>query len=143
MTMCVPHRHDLDIFLDDLPVRRYASQGQHRTFGMALKLAQYDYMQDRGQERPLLLLDDVFDNLDPARIEAFLAILGSGDIGQNITTAARREIVHNHLDPSSCRTIFVERGAKVVNPPEPDSAEVREQGPSSDPATTASTTTST
>ena len=143
MTMCGPHRHDLDLFLDDLPVRRYASQGQHRTFGMALKLAQYDYMQDRGQERPLLLLDDVFDNLDPARIEAFLAILGSGDIGQNITTAARREIVHNHLDPSSCRTIFVERGAKVVNPPEPDSAEVREQGPSSDPATTASTTTST
>ena len=49
---------------------------------MALKLAQYDYMQHRREERPLLLLDDVFDNLDPARIEAFLAILGSDAIGK-------------------------------------------------------------
>lgn len=134
MTMCGPHRHDLDLTLDDLPVRRYASQGQHRTFGMALKLAQYDYMQARGAERPILLLDDVFDNLDPARIEAFLSILGSGDIGQNVTTAARREIVHNHLDPSRCRTIFVERGAKVVNPEEHDDDSEREQDTLSDPA---------
>jgi len=116
MTLSGPHRHDLDLQLDGLPVRRYASQGQHRTFGLALKLAQYDYMQDRGHERPILLLDDVFDNLDPERIEAFLAILGSGDIGQNITTAARREIVHNHLDPGTCRTIYVDRGASVRDP---------------------------
>lgn len=116
MTLCGPHRHDLDLYLDDLPVRRYASQGQHRTFGMALKLAQYDYLQDRGRERPILLLDDVFDNLDPARIEAFLSILGSDAIGQSVTTAARREIVHNHLDPTSCRTIDVLPGAEVREP---------------------------
>lgn len=116
MTLCGPHRHDLDLYLDDLPVRRYASQGQHRTFGMALKLAQYDYLQDRGRERPILLLDDVFDNLDPARIEAFLGILGSDAIGQSVTTAARREIVHNHLDPASCRTIDVLPGAEVREP---------------------------
>ena len=116
MTLCGPHRHDLDLYLDDLPVRRYASQGQHRTFGMALKLAQYDYLQDRGRERPILLLDDVFDNLDPARIEAFLGILGSDAIGQSVTTAARREIVHNHLDPASCRTIDVLPGAEVRGP---------------------------
>jgi DNA replication and repair protein RecF len=107
--------------LDELPVRRYASQGQHRTFGMALKLAQYDYLQERGRERPILLLDDVFDNLDPARIEAFLAILGSEAIGQSVTTAARREIVHNHLEPTSCRTIDVLPGARVREPdPRPD-----------------------
>ena len=113
MTLYGPHRHDLDLFLDDLPVRRYASQGQHRTFGMALKLAQYDYLQERGDERPILLLDDVFDNLDPARIEAFLSILASGDIGQSVTTAARREIIHNHIDPAACRTLFVARGGRV------------------------------
>ena len=116
MTLCGPHRHDLDLHLDELPVRRFASQGQHRTFGMALKLAQYDYMQDRGTERPILLLDDVFDNLDPARIEAFLAILGSEAIGQSVTTAARREIVHNHLDPDACRTIDVSAGGQVHQP---------------------------
>lgn len=114
MTLYGPHRHDLDLTLDGHPVRRFASQGQHRTYGMALKLAQYDYMQHRREERPLLLLDDVFDNLDPARIEAFLAILGSDAIGQSITTAARREIVHNHLDPSACRTIFVARGGRIL-----------------------------
>ncbi|MDA0379058.1 MAG: hypothetical protein O2899_06160 [Bacteroidetes bacterium] len=113
MTLSGPHRHDMDLFLDGMPVRRYASQGQHRTFGMALKLAQYDYLQERGEERPILLLDDVFDNLDPARIEAFLAILASGDIGQSVTTAARREIIHNHLDPDACRTFFVTRGGRV------------------------------
>jgi len=133
MTLCGPHRHDLDLYLDDLPVRRYASQGQHRTFGMALKLAQYDYLQDRGRERPILLLDDVFDNLDPARIEAFLSILGSDAIGQSVTTAARREIVHNHLDPASCRTIDVLPGAEVREPelrtPERDESEVREPTP--------------
>lgn len=116
MTLCGPHRHDLDLYLDALPVRRYASQGQHRTFGMALKLAQYDYLQTRGRERPILLLDDVFDNLDPARIEAFLEILGSDAIGQSVTTAARREIVHNHLGPASCRTIDVLPGAQVREP---------------------------
>ncbi len=116
MTLSGPHRHDLDLFLDGMPVRRYASQGQHRTFGMALKLAQYDYLQERGDERPILLLDDVFDNLDPARIEAFLAILASGDIGQSVTTAARREIIHNHIDPAACRTLLVARGGRVEPP---------------------------
>ena len=128
MTLCGPHRHDLDLHLDDLPVRRYASQGQHRTFGMALKLAQYDYMQDRGTERPILLLDDVFDNLDPARIEAFLSILGSDAIGQSVTTAARREIVHNHLDPGACRTIDVFPGGQVRQPDDSMHEETAESG---------------
>ena len=135
MTLCGPHRHDLDLFLDALPVRRYASQGQHRTYGMALKLAQYDYLQERGAERPILLLDDVFDNLDPSRIEAFLDILDSDSIGQSITTAARREIIHNHIDPASCRTIDVARGGVILHPEaeegEPSSPPDREQDPSS------------
>ena len=135
MTLCGPHRHDLDLYLDALPVRRYASQGQHRTYGMALKLAQYDYLQERGAERPILLLDDVFDNLDPSRIEAFLDILDSDSIGQSITTAARREIIHNHIDPASCRTIDVARGGVVLHPKaeegEPSPPPDREQDPSS------------
>ena len=133
MTMVGPHRHDLDFFLDAMPVRRYASQGQHRTFGMALKLAQYDYLQERGQERPILLLDDVFDNLDPARIEAFLAILASDAVGQSVTTAARREIVHNHIDPAACRTIDVARGGQVA-PDTDEHADAPADGETSTPA---------
>ncbi len=118
MTLVGPHRDDLDMFLGALPVRRYASQGQHRTFGMALKLAQYAYLRERTEEMPILLLDDIFDNLDPERITAFLDILGSDSIGQSITTAARKEIVHNHLAGHDCHTIPVFAGGKVDPTPE-------------------------
>lgn len=114
VTLVGPHRDDLEMYLDEMPVRRFASQGQHRTFGMALKLAQYDYLKERSAERPILLLDDVFDNLDPARIGVFLDILDSDVIGQSITTAARKEIVYNHLGSHPCRTTFVAAGGLVL-----------------------------
>lgn len=119
-TQVGPHRDELDMLLDGHLVRHYGSQGQHRTFGMALKLAQYDYLQERLDERPILLLDDVFDNLDPGRIEAFLNILQSDAVGQSITTAARREIVLDHLQGGPCRTLFVRSGGHVeLDGPEP------------------------
>ena len=74
---------------EEFEVRRYASQGQHRTFGMALKLAQYFYLYDRLEEAPILLLDDVFDTLDAQRMQAFLALLQSDAVGQSIITAAQ------------------------------------------------------
>lgn len=88
-TLVGPHRDELVFKLDGLEVRRFASQGQHRTFGMALKLAQFFYLEDRLQETPVLLLDDVFDSLDPQRAEAFLHLLQSETVGQTIITAAR------------------------------------------------------
>lgn len=115
-TLVGPHRDDLDMFLGELPVRRFASQGQHRSFGMAMKLAQYGYLKSRNSETPILLLDDVFDNLDPNRISAFLDILGSEAVGQSVTTAARKEIVHNHLDGLTCSTILVESGGQIRQP---------------------------
>ena len=113
VTLVGPHRDDLDMYLGELPVRRFASQGQHRSFGMAMKLAQYAYLCERNAETPILLLEDVFDNLDPHRISAFLDILGSDTIGQSITTAARKEIVHNHLNGQECQTIEVFAGGRV------------------------------
>ena len=113
ITLVGPHRDDLEMSLGLLPVRRFASQGQHRTFGMSMKLAQYEYLKERNSEKPILLLDDVFDNLDPMRIGAFLDILGSNAIGQSITTAARKEIVHDHLNGMSCHTIEVCSGGHV------------------------------
>lgn len=86
-----PHRDELVFRLNDLDVRRYASQGQHRTFGMALKLAQFYYLRDRLDETPILLLDDIFDHLDPQRTEAVLTLLSSDDVGQSILTATRPE----------------------------------------------------
>ena len=89
-TLVGPHRDELVFRIDDFELRRYASQGQHRTFGMALKLAQYLYLRDRLSERPLLLLDDVFGSLDPQRTEGFLNLLGSETVGQSLITAVER-----------------------------------------------------
>lgn len=90
-TLIGPHRDELLFKLDDFEVRRYASQGQHRTFGMALKLAQYFYLKDTIEEAPLFLLDDVFGNLDAKRSRVFLELLQSDAIGQSIVTAAQLE----------------------------------------------------
>jgi len=89
-TLVGPQRDELIFRLDDLEVRRYGSQGQHRTFAMALKLAQYFYLDDRSDTTPLLLLDDAFAELDARRTEVFLDLLRSDAVGQSVITATSR-----------------------------------------------------
>jgi DNA replication and repair protein RecF len=74
--------------MNDQPVRQFASQGQHRTFGLALKLAQRAYTETKTEQVPLLLLDDAFDSLDPERTEAFITYLTAASAGQTIATTA-------------------------------------------------------
>ena len=92
-TMVGPHLDDLRFSIDELLMRDYASQGQHRTVGIALKLAQYYYLQDRLEEQPLLLLDDVFDSLDEQRMKAFLTLLQGESLGQTLITAAGKSAI--------------------------------------------------
>jgi len=117
ITLIGPHRDELVFKLNDLEVRRYASQGQHRTFGMALKLAKYFYLYERLDEAPLFLLDDVFDPLDPERSKAFLTLLESSAIGQSFVTATHPKRFADlvSLDAPSHRVIKVD-GGKVVAP---------------------------
>jgi len=89
-TLVGPQRDELIFRLDGLKVRRYGSQGQHRTFAMALKLAQYFYLQSRSDTEPLLLLDDAFGKLDAERTDVFLDLLRSDAVGQSLVTATRR-----------------------------------------------------
>jgi len=90
-TLVGPHRDDIRLAIDDLELRQYASQGQHRTFGIAIKLAQYLYLNDRLEEPPILLLDDVFDSLDDRRTWAILDLLQGDVFGQTLITAAGKE----------------------------------------------------
>lgn len=89
-TLVGPQRDELVFRLDDLEVRRYGSQGQHRTFAMALKLAQYFYLQARSDTEPLLLLDDAFGKLDADRTDVFLDLLQSDAVGQSLVTGTQR-----------------------------------------------------
>lgn len=93
-----PHRDELLFTLNAFEVRRFASQGQHRTFAMALKLAKYFYLRERLNETPLLLLDDVFGDLDERRTDIFLGLLAGDDIGQSVVTGASRRIFDTLMD---------------------------------------------
>lgn len=80
-----PHRDDLEISLDNLPARSHASQGEQRSLALALRLAGHQLATERLGSPPVLLLDDVFSELDRRRSEALLAGLPEG---QTLLTTA-------------------------------------------------------
>ena len=81
-----PQRDDVDVWLEDHEARLFASQGQQRSAVLSLKLAELQYLADITGEQPVLLLDDVMSELDPARRERLLAALQPGP--QALITAA-------------------------------------------------------
>lgn len=80
------HRDDLVFHLDGHPLKHFASQGQLKSYILALKLAQYDLIKQNKNQRPLLLLDDIFDKLDQHRVDQLLSLLLEGDYGQIFIT---------------------------------------------------------
>jgi DNA replication and repair protein RecF len=87
-----PHRDDFVFLMDGLPVKSYASQGQQKSFAIALKLAQFELLVARPQPaglpaaKPLLLLDDIFDRLDDKRIARLLELVADQTFGQVFLT---------------------------------------------------------
>lgn len=75
-----PHKDDIEVLLDGLSARSYASQGQTRTAALALKLAAREIHKDIVGEYPILLLDDVLSELDPKRQEFVLNRIGNGQV---------------------------------------------------------------
>ena len=89
------HRDDLEFTLDGHPMRREGSQGQNKTYVIALKLAQFDFLKrTASQTTPLLLLDDIFDKLDAERVEQIVKLVSSDSFGQIFITDTNRD----HLD---------------------------------------------
>lgn len=85
------HRDDLEFLLAGNDVKKYASQGQQKTYLLALKLAQYEYMKDRTGTKPLLLLDDIYDKLDNKRFEQLIQLVSSEAFGQVFITDTSAE----------------------------------------------------
>lgn len=88
------HRDDWSFFLNGVPLKSFASQGQKKSFLFALKLAQYAYLNIESGHLPILLLDDVFEKLDQDRIVALLRIIQGPDFGQVILTDTHAERVN-------------------------------------------------
>jgi len=106
-----PHRDDLVVTLDQLPSRTHASQGEQRSLALALRLGSHLVVTEEAGESPVLLLDDVFSELDPDRSAALLAHLPAGQallttagplpsgVEPAVTLAVRAGVV-GRLDPA-------------------------------------------
>ena len=112
------HRDDIEMMLNGLPVRRTASQGQCKTYIIAMRFAQYDFLNHATGVHPLLLLDDIFDRLDAQRVARIVKIVSGDDFGQTFITDTNL----SHLDSiisevkGDHRLFTVDRGSfSVVN----------------------------
>ena len=92
-TSAGPHRDDIELMLDCLPLRRTASQGQAKSYTIALRLAQYDFLRQATGLTPLLLLDDLFDKLDAGRVQRIIDIVSRPTFGQIFISDTGRERV--------------------------------------------------
>jgi DNA replication and repair protein RecF len=81
-----PHRDDVELFLNGMPARTHASQGEQRTLALALRLAAHRLVAERTGSAPVLVLDDVLSELDDERATALLRHLPPGQVV--LTTAA-------------------------------------------------------
>lgn len=76
------HRDDLSFFIDTFPIKKFGSQGQQKSFLIALKLAQFDLIKKLSKRTPILLLDDIFDKLDDERVAKLIEMVHKERFGQ-------------------------------------------------------------
>ena len=106
-----PHKDDLDMRLGEWPLKQVGSQGQQRSFVLAMKLAQALYLADITGEAPILLLDDIFDRLDSERVERIVAMVQGEQFGQIFITDTDRQHLTDIIQPGPDAKIFhVENG---------------------------------
>ena len=76
------HKDDLSFEIDHYPIKKFGSQGQQKSFLIALKLAQFEFVKKNSGENPILLFDDIFDKLDETRVEKIIEMVNNSDFGQ-------------------------------------------------------------
>jgi len=76
------HKDDLSFEIDHYPIKKFGSQGQQKSFLIALKLAQFDFIKKKCGEKPILLFDDIFDKLDETRVGKIVEMVNNDDFGQ-------------------------------------------------------------
>ena len=91
------HKDDLEMTLSNQLIRRVGSQGQNKTFLIALKLAQFALLARKGHTLPVLLLDDIFDKLDATRVEQIIKLVSGDGFGQIFITDTNRKYLDEIL----------------------------------------------
>ena len=93
-------RDDIHFTIGDVPLRKYGSQGQQKSFIIALKLAQYQIIATETGKTPILLLDDVFDKLDESRVAELISLVAGNTFGQIVITDCSHERMERLLENS-------------------------------------------
>lgn len=110
------HRDDIQFSIGDVPLRKYGSQGQQKSFIIALKLAQYQIIAEQTGKTPILLLDDVFDKLDESRVAELITLVASESFGQIVITDCSHERMERLLANSGAEyKLFDVTYGKVID----------------------------
>jgi len=91
------HKDDLTLEMNDHPVKSLGSQGQQKSYLVALKLAKFDYIKRKSGFSPILLLDDLFDKFDSERVEQIIRLVGNHRFGQIFITDTNQDRLHEIL----------------------------------------------
>ncbi len=89
------HKDDLVFLINDYPIKKFGSQGQQKSFLIALKLAQFDFIKQQSGVSPILLLDDIFDKLDENRVAQIISLVDDNHFGQIFISDTHAERTEN------------------------------------------------
>lgn len=92
------HKDDFTFNLEGYPVKKFGSQGQQKSFAVALKLAQFDFTRDLIGLKPILLFDDIFDKLDPSRVQQIIQLVDNDSFGQVFITDTEPERIRRTFE---------------------------------------------
>ena len=108
------HKDDLEFRLGGHPLKRVGSQGQQKSFVVAIRLAQFEYNYQKIGYKPILLLDDVFDKLDDQRVRKLVQLVGDNHFGQVFVTDTQRQRIESLFEDTDINyRIFEVEAGKV------------------------------
>lgn len=131
-TTAGPHRDDMLFFIEGFPIKKVGSQGQQKSFLIALKLAQFQIIKQISGKLPILLLDDLFDKLDMTRVEYLLSLVAGETFGQIFITDSNKVRINQILArvDSTAKSFEVHGGTYREQPAQSDApAEVPAEAP--------------
>lgn len=106
------HKDDLDFKITGHPLKKFGSQGQQKSFVIAIKLAQFDYIQEIKKSKPILLFDDIFDKLDENRVSQLIKLVSQNSFGQVFITDTQPDRIARVFDAvdSEHRVFYINSG---------------------------------
>ncbi|MFD2567942.1 DNA replication/repair protein RecF [Pseudotenacibaculum haliotis] len=95
------HKDDLSFEIGEYPIKKFGSQGQQKSYLIALKLAQFEFIKQQSNLTPILLLDDIFDKLDESRVSHIIDLVNNDEFGQIFITDTHSDRTENAIKQSN------------------------------------------